>query len=272
MNWKMLADRVASRGRYGDTMLAHVNPREVQMLRESGGAGTVNPDTGLYEFYDMGIQPSADGGRMGGGDGTDPFGGGYNPPEFSADPFGGGYNPSQDSFSTNPQGLPGTDAGRDKSRSDMFGAIPSPGTGFTGDLRGLINAALSGELSSTSGSLTGLAASTGLGLAGLALPGIGPIASMAVTGYNKGEPLSPSQEARAGRDRNALDAGRAPDQFEQYGDSSTIAAAASPNARSAASVVPQNAAPQVPIGGLGQVAGLDRYMLDYLRRLGVTSV
>jgi hypothetical protein len=97
---------------------------------------------------------------------------------------------------------------------------------------------------------------------------------MAATAYNKGEPLSPSQEARAGRDRNALDAGRAPDQFDQYGDSSTIAAAASPNTMMApaTTVVPPNAAPEVPIGGLGQVAGLDRYMLDYLRRLGVTSV
>ena len=39
-------------GRGGDTMLAHINPREARMLKRMGGAGTVNPRTGLPEFYD----------------------------------------------------------------------------------------------------------------------------------------------------------------------------------------------------------------------------
>ena len=42
---------LASMGRYGDTMLAHINPQEAGMLRAMGGAGTVNPQTGLPEFY-----------------------------------------------------------------------------------------------------------------------------------------------------------------------------------------------------------------------------
>ena len=46
---------LASMGRYGDTMLAHINPQEAGMLRAMGGAGTVNPQTGLPEFY--GVQP-----------------------------------------------------------------------------------------------------------------------------------------------------------------------------------------------------------------------
>ena len=36
-------------GRNGDTMLAHINPREAQMLKQAGGSGTINPTTGLPE-------------------------------------------------------------------------------------------------------------------------------------------------------------------------------------------------------------------------------
>ncbi len=41
---------LASRGQGGDTMLAHVNPREAEVLRRMGGQGTVNPTTGLVEY------------------------------------------------------------------------------------------------------------------------------------------------------------------------------------------------------------------------------
>lgn len=44
------AQRVAAAGRGGDTMLAHINPREASVLARMGGAGTVNPTTGLVEF------------------------------------------------------------------------------------------------------------------------------------------------------------------------------------------------------------------------------
>lgn len=52
MDWNKLAEAVAGRGRNGDSMLAHVTPEEVRFLKARGGAGTVNPETGLYEFYD----------------------------------------------------------------------------------------------------------------------------------------------------------------------------------------------------------------------------
>jgi hypothetical protein len=38
-------------GRNGDTVLAHISPAEARMLKAKGGAGTVNPKTGLLEFY-----------------------------------------------------------------------------------------------------------------------------------------------------------------------------------------------------------------------------
>lgn len=47
-----LAQVLASKGRKGDTMLAHITPKEAALLKSKGGAGTTNPDTGLPEFYD----------------------------------------------------------------------------------------------------------------------------------------------------------------------------------------------------------------------------
>ena len=44
-------DDLASMGRKGDTMLAHINPQEAEMLIEEGGSGTINPMTGLPEFF-----------------------------------------------------------------------------------------------------------------------------------------------------------------------------------------------------------------------------
>jgi hypothetical protein len=45
-----MAKKVAKAGRHGDTMLAHITPREAAMLKASGGAGTINPATGLVEY------------------------------------------------------------------------------------------------------------------------------------------------------------------------------------------------------------------------------
>ena len=45
-----MAKKVRAAGRHGDTMLAHITPREAAMLKAMGGAGTINPETGLPEF------------------------------------------------------------------------------------------------------------------------------------------------------------------------------------------------------------------------------
>lgn len=42
---------LARRGRFGDTMLAHISPEEAAMLKAQGGAGTINPDTGLPQYF-----------------------------------------------------------------------------------------------------------------------------------------------------------------------------------------------------------------------------
>jgi hypothetical protein len=48
---KEMAEMLQKMGRRGDTMLAHITPEEADMLADMGGAGTINPDTGLPEFY-----------------------------------------------------------------------------------------------------------------------------------------------------------------------------------------------------------------------------
>lgn len=50
---KPIAKALASYGRNGDTMLAHITPAEARMLRRRGGSGTTNPDTGLPEFFNL---------------------------------------------------------------------------------------------------------------------------------------------------------------------------------------------------------------------------
>ena len=51
---KHLYADIAGMGDGGDTELAHVNLKEVAILKAHGGAGTINPRTGLVEFKGKG--------------------------------------------------------------------------------------------------------------------------------------------------------------------------------------------------------------------------
>lgn len=57
MNYAQTAQNLASRGRYGDSMLVHMTPREVgglqALARSQGTSLTVNPDTGLPEAFKL---------------------------------------------------------------------------------------------------------------------------------------------------------------------------------------------------------------------------
>ena len=44
------AANMARKGRFGDTLLAHINPEEAKLLKRIGGRGTINPQTGALEF------------------------------------------------------------------------------------------------------------------------------------------------------------------------------------------------------------------------------
>src|SRR5215472_1252973 len=66
---------LAARGIRGDTMLAHISPAEAAQLHAEGGAGTINPRTGLRQFYgsDVGGPETSDvggPGNIGGGVGA----------------------------------------------------------------------------------------------------------------------------------------------------------------------------------------------------------
>lgn len=47
-------EKLRKYGREGDTILAHINPEEVALLKAHGGSGTFNPHTGLPEFKKRG--------------------------------------------------------------------------------------------------------------------------------------------------------------------------------------------------------------------------
>ena len=47
---KELYNDIASKGQDGDTLLAHINPYEAELLKAHGGSGTINPHTGLPEY------------------------------------------------------------------------------------------------------------------------------------------------------------------------------------------------------------------------------
>lgn len=76
----MLAKLLQAYGRKGDKVLAHITPEEAQRLEDEGGSGTINPHTGLPEYFD----------------GEDYFG--YTPPEpteaqtYAAGEAGGGFS------------------------------------------------------------------------------------------------------------------------------------------------------------------------------------
>lgn len=44
------ARKLRAEGRGGDTVLAHINPKEAAMLKHMGASGTINPKTGLPEY------------------------------------------------------------------------------------------------------------------------------------------------------------------------------------------------------------------------------
>lgn len=50
MDLRGLAQVLRSKGRGRDTVLAHITPREADMLKRMGGRGSTNPETGLPEF------------------------------------------------------------------------------------------------------------------------------------------------------------------------------------------------------------------------------
>ena len=62
--FKKLYEEISGKGIQGDTELAHINSEEAQLLKLHGGAGTINEETGLKQYFG--------GGSGGGGGGGQP--------------------------------------------------------------------------------------------------------------------------------------------------------------------------------------------------------
>jgi hypothetical protein len=102
-----LDDELAAQGTGSDSLIAHISPKEAAMLRQAGGSGSINPRTGLMEFYDggdgAGEGEAGDPGGTGGGDnGNGPgsgvggdmggYEGGFGGFVFGGVDVGGGYS------------------------------------------------------------------------------------------------------------------------------------------------------------------------------------
>jgi hypothetical protein len=61
---RLMAEALRRMGRRGDTVLAHITPEEADMLMQAGGAGSINPDTGLPEFAPRRASDFDDGGDL----------------------------------------------------------------------------------------------------------------------------------------------------------------------------------------------------------------
>ena len=57
--FKYLYKEIAGKGIKGDTELAHINTFESRILRMLGGSGTINPETGLKQYFGGGGGGSA---------------------------------------------------------------------------------------------------------------------------------------------------------------------------------------------------------------------
>ena len=131
-----IAQTLGAMGRGNDSLVAHITPEEAMLLKQRGGAGTINPRTGLLEFYDSdGGGNASDGGNPTGGD----SGGGS---EGNNDGWGGGDWGGNVDFggwegwgapsapSTPGLGFAGDDP--NSGMANIFGNS-APGLGFAGD-------------------------------------------------------------------------------------------------------------------------------------------
>ncbi len=143
-NRAIAAHILARQGNRGDTMLAHIDPAEALMLQRMGGVGSVNPRTGLRQFYPgqggaggMGLggsggEAGSDPGGRGGSGGGNGGGGGYGgrptgPHDAAGYSAGSGYGAPGDSNG----GYNGQGRGWAASQTSG-GELPNDGTTKTG--------------------------------------------------------------------------------------------------------------------------------------------
>jgi len=129
---RALERALANRGRFGDSELAHVNPREKALLMALGGSGSRNPSTGFPEFFDAG--DGVDGGPSNGDFSSEP-GVGSSPGSPAPGPGEGDFS-REPGLGTSP-GAPAPGPGEgDFSVEPGVGTSPGLGTGPTSPVEG----------------------------------------------------------------------------------------------------------------------------------------
>lgn len=121
---KGLSQLVQSMGRNGDTVLAHITPEEAGLLKAAGGSGTINPATGLMEFWGGPGGPSGDvGGR---GDGTGAGGDGQGSGNTGGE-TGGGNDVGVGAGEPEDRGPQSPTGGTTYGGTDFGGGLGNPG-------------------------------------------------------------------------------------------------------------------------------------------------
>jgi len=116
---RKIARLLQDKGRNGDTILAHINPREAALLREQGGSGTINPETGLMEFEDgLGSSPEQGGFESPSVGDYSPEQGGFESPQVAS-----GYELGPASLTTQ-RGASAFDTGFERARASELGPTP----------------------------------------------------------------------------------------------------------------------------------------------------
>jgi len=199
-----LSQILAGYGRRGDTMLAHINPQEAQLLKRRGGSGTINPATGLTEFFTSSKGDREHGGAFGGGaaggsergggsgsvDKGGVVGGSVRGGRAYGGALGGGVRGRSSGMGSDPMG--GKSAGVGKSLAGVIGGGPvsenaamgmtatgSPGLSVGwGDVLGGLGSIIGGVIG---GPLGGVALGGAGTLAGEAMGDVGTIGGTSVT-------------------------------------------------------------------------------------------
>lgn len=197
-----LAAVLAGQGRGGDSLVAHINPQEAQILHALGGKGDVNPKTGLLEFDPSGSSGGPNGGSAGGDGNNGNNGGG-----------GGGYNGQGRGASMAPGGgLVGGDLANDGSTRPGESAFHAANADYNGSILGHVFGATPTLTNSASyadgtwhtgfnpGSVIGGIAGTAMGLPGLGLLTGGAYKALGGSDVVVGGPGAPATEGMA---RNA---------------------------------------------------------------------
>lgn len=177
------AGPAAAAGRNGDQILAHISPKEADLLKRLGGSGTINPETGIMEFWgdwgaDFGPSPSdytgsslsdALGGNSYGGFGLDGVSGGGS---TSGATSGGGAGFSGGGNSYNGGGYSGGSVSG-SSYADAMGPTEAGGFGL-GGVEGSGGTANGGSTSGSygeGGTSTGSTSTGGFNAGGFDVPG-----------------------------------------------------------------------------------------------------